>query len=246
MKGRVIYTIWSSAAQLVKGWLDGMLSQRKIKSAGTGITMALFITALFLYLVPMIQEISMLGRTVTGQAFAMENDQMIVKQKALLESNIRKLNSRLKALSGNSAYLVINTHENSFRLYKNRKLVREGICSTGSYVLLRGGGGQQWLFETPRGYFRVQSKTTSPVWKKPDWAFVEEALPVPPANDNSRFEYGVLGDYALGLGDGYLIHGTLYQRFLGLPVTHGCIRMNDADLEAVYNTLNLGGGVYIY
>ena len=71
-----------------------------------------------------------------------------------------------------------------------------------------------WMFKTPKGVFQIRGKTTSPVWKKPDWAFVEEGLPVPSVNHNSRFEYGVLGDYALSLGDGYMIHGTLYQRFL--------------------------------
>ena len=102
------------------------------------------------------------------------------------------------------------------------------------------------MFNTPKGEFRIQGKTTSPVWKKPDWAFVEEGLPVPPANHYSRFEYGVLGDYALGLGQGYLIHGTLYQRFLGLPVTHGCIRLNDENLALVYRSLQVGSKVYIY
>jgi L,D-transpeptidase ErfK/SrfK len=43
-----------------------------------------------------------------------------------------------------------------------------------------------------------------------------------------------------------LIHGTLYQRFLGLPVTHGCVRLNDANLELVYKTLNVGAKVYIF
>jgi lipoprotein-anchoring transpeptidase ErfK/SrfK len=56
----------------------------------------------------------------------------------------------------------------------------------------------------------------------------------------------VLGDYAMSLGDGYLMHGTLYKRFLGMPVTHGCVRLNDEDLEAIYNTLNIGSKVYIF
>jgi len=56
----------------------------------------------------------------------------------------------------------------------------------------------------------------------------------------------VLGDYALSLGDGYLIHGTLYQRLLGMPVTHGCIRLNDDDLKEVFNALSVGSKVYIY
>jgi L,D-transpeptidase YbiS len=92
----------------------------------------------------------------------------------------------------------------------------------------------------------IRSKTTNPVWKKPDWAFVEEGLPIPSANHASRFDYATLGDYALNLGEGYLIHGTLYQRLLGMPVTHGCVRLGDSDLEFVYNNLRQGAKVYIY
>ena len=92
----------------------------------------------------------------------------------------------------------------------------------------------------------MKGKITNPVWRRPDWAFIEEGLAVPSATHPSRYEYGVLGDYALSLGDGYLIHGTLYKRFLGMPVTHGCIRMNDEDLEATFKTLNVGSRVYIY
>jgi L,D-transpeptidase YbiS len=50
----------------------------------------------------------------------------------------------------------------------------------------------------------------------------------------------------MSLGDGYLIHGTLYQRQLGMPVTHGCIRLGDEDLEAVFQSLSVGSRVYIY
>jgi L,D-transpeptidase YbiS len=94
--------------------------------------------------------------------------------------------------------------------------------------------------------FRIQGKVTNPVWIKPDWAFIEEGLPVPPKGSPDRYESGTLGDYAMSLGQGYLIHGTLYQRFLGLPVTHGCIRLGDDDLEAAYRALDIGSKVYIY
>jgi L,D-transpeptidase YbiS len=42
-----------------------------------------------------------------------------------------------------------------------------------------------------------------------------------------------------------MIHGTLYQRLIGLPVTHGCIRLADDDLEAVYKTLAPNSKVFI-
>jgi L,D-transpeptidase YbiS len=170
----------------------------------------------------------------------------ILAAKQKLESDLAKLDKTLAAKIPRSYYLVINTASNEFSLYKGTELVHSDKCSTGSYILLKNGDQQEWMFKTPKGEFRIQGKTTSPVWKKPDWAFVEEGLPVPSANHSSRFEYGVLGDYALSLGQGYLIHGTLYQRFLGLPVTHGCIRLNDENLELIYNSLVVGSKVYIY
>ncbi|MBU2553228.1 MAG: L,D-transpeptidase [Bacteroidetes bacterium] len=163
-----------------------------------------------------------------------------------LKKEVEVLQHKLKKLSPGKQYLVINTLTNTFKFYKNNQLVREGMCSTGSYEELETGGAKTYKFETPKGVFTVKGKIVDPVWKKPDWAFVEEGLPIPPPNDDSRFEYGVLGDYALSIGNGYLIHGTLYQRFLGMPVTHGCVRLNDSDLEFIYHEMPLGAKVFIY
>ncbi len=165
---------------------------------------------------------------------------------ATLEKEPGSIQKKLSGYVPKQPYLIVNTSGNDFILMKEDQVLREGMCSTGSYTILQAGEEQQWIFKTPRGQFKIQNKTQNPVWKKPDWAFIEEGLPVPSANHPSRFEYGVLGDYAMYLGQGYLIHGTLYKRFLGMPVTHGCIRMGDEDLEEVYNTLQIGSKVYIY
>jgi len=167
-----------------------------------------------------------------------------VRQK--ISREITLLDRKLDAMRPSSYYLIINSASNEFELYHGTELIKKDMCSTGSYILLKNGDEQQWMFKTPKGEFRILHKTISPVWKKPDWAFIEEGLPVPPENHHTRFEYSVLGDYALSIGDGYLIHGTLYQRFLGLPVTHGCIRLNDENLELVFRTLQTGSKVYIY
>lgn len=168
------------------------------------------------------------------------------KRTAVLNIDIRNLERRIERLTPGNAYLVVNTTENKFALYRNRQLIREGMCSTGSMISLEGEGDQRWFFRTPRGDYRVQAKLENPIWRKPDWAFIEDGLPVPSGDHHSRYERGVLGDYALTLGDGYMIHGTLYQRFIGLPVTHGCIRMLDDDLEVVFKTLPSGAKVFIY
>ena len=169
-----------------------------------------------------------------------------MKEFKMLEKETGKLNAKLNAFTPKSYYLIINSTNNEFFLFKGSKLAREGKCSTGSYLLLENGKNQKWLFKTPKGEFRILGKKTDPVWKKPDWAFVEDGLTIPSPNHSSRYEYGVLGDYALMLGHGYMIHGTLYQRFLGLPVTHGCIRLNDEDLKIVYRSLDVGAKVFIY
>jgi lipoprotein-anchoring transpeptidase ErfK/SrfK len=173
-------------------------------------------------------------------------DPSVKKQLTQVTKEVQKLSKKYNAYTPGLSYIVINTTDNRFSLYQNKKVIREGFCSSGSYTLLQTEGEDQWIFKTPKGMFHIQGKTTNPVWIKPDWAFIELGLPIPPAYDQSRYEYGVLGDYALSLGDGYLIHGTIYKRFLGMPVTHGCVRLNDEDLEAIYNTLNIGSKVYIF
>jgi L,D-transpeptidase ErfK/SrfK len=190
-----------------------------------------------------IQPITINLFLLNSQPYDSESVDSLVNQYNLA---IDKLDKTLLSKTPQSAYLIINSSANEFSLYKGADLIKKDKCSTGSYILLTNGDKQQWMFKTPKGAFKILRKTTAPVWKKPDWAFVEAAVPVPSPNHSSRFEYGVLGDYSLSLGDGYLIHGTLYQRFLGLPVTHGCIRLNDENLEMVYKTLKVGAKVYIY
>ena len=202
------------------------------------------VSVLLISHIPDIRRIVVSEKNKSILFFNSENDS-IKAIHASLEKSFLKLQKRAASYTPSSPYMVVNTSLNEFFMYQNRKLVRYGKCSTGSYVQLEGSD-RRWIFKTPRGEFRIHGKTTSPVWKKPDWAFVEEGMPVPPSDHPSRYEYGVLGDYALSIGQGYLIHGTLYKRYLGAAVTHGCIRLNDEDLEKVYKTMVIGSRVYIY
>jgi lipoprotein-anchoring transpeptidase ErfK/SrfK len=112
-------------------------------------------------------------------------------------------------------------------------------------VLKEGEKGRVWVFDTPRGRFHVLSKLENPVWRRPDWAFVEEGEPIP-KDPAERLEYGSLGEYALYFGDGYMIHGTLYERLLGRPVSHGCIRLGKEPLREVYRLAPLGTPIYVF
>jgi lipoprotein-anchoring transpeptidase ErfK/SrfK len=219
---------------------------RNFVEASVATIAVLFLLILILYMVPVLQE---LVPTQGNSSIAFEEikeDSEYKRKISLLRTEVQNLARKHNSFTSGQSYLVINTTDNRFFLYRNKKLIREGFCSSGSYTVLQAEGEKKWIFKTPKGKYRILGKTVSPVWRKPDWAFVEEGLPIPPANHSSRWEYGVLGDYALSIGDGYLIHGTIYKRFLGMPVTHGCIRLNDEDLESVYNNLNIGSKVYIF
>lgn len=210
------------------------------------LTLMKMVMVAWVLLMPVFLEITIPGKMDHANSPVLVSTELIQSEKAILNQRIRAYERKLGRMTPVRPYLVINTTLNRFYLYAGRSMIREGVCSTGSYVRLEADDGKTWMFRTPRGKFRIQAKTEDPVWIKPDWAFIEEGLPVPPENYRSRFEYGVLGDYALSLGDGYLIHGTLYQRFLGMPVTHGCVRLNDSDLEEIYHILEVGSRVYIY
>jgi len=242
-----------SFAELINSLIERAKENNKLMN---GLRIALRITGVLLivlivfsyllYMVPGLQEITSGGRSKLKADPDIINDQNYKKQIALLERDIQLLSRRYSSYTPGQSYIVINTTDNRFFLYRNKKIVREGFCSSGSYTMLKTEGERRWIFKTPKGKYRIQGKITSPVWRRPDWAFVEEGLPIPAQDHPSRYEYGVLGDYAMSIGDGYLIHGTLYKRFLGMPVTHGCVRLNDEDLEAIYNTLSIGSKVYIF
>ena len=163
-----------------------------------------------------------------------------------LAAERERLQAALRRRVPRGSWIVIDQTHNRLRLMRGDETVLEAPCSAGSGMVLKEGArGRVWVFDTPRGRFEVLSKTENPVWKKPDWAFVEEGEPIP-KDPGDRLEYGSLGEYALYFGNGYMIHGTLYERLLGRPVSHGCIRLGRDPLRAVYKSAPLGTPVYIY
>jgi hypothetical protein len=162
----------------------------------------------------------------------------------------RIANERLvKKISGQrpkEAYLVIDTAMNRVTLRQGDVILRDMLASCGSGNVLEDmGTGRRWVFDTPRGQHRIQTKVKNPLWIKPDWAFLEAGQSIP-ANPSQRAEQGAMGDYALGIGKGYFIHGTLYKRMLGRNVSHGCVRLGDEDLAHLYRTVPVGTRVFIF
>jgi len=162
-----------------------------------------------------------------------------------LKAANQKLQQRIRVFQPRGVYLVIDTGANRLYMMKDEEVLRDALVSTGSGVRLSDPDKpRSWVFDTPRGEFTIHRKVNDPVWTKPDWAFIEAGEGMPKAFDE-RLEEGVLGDYAMDLGDGYLIHGTLFERALGLHVTHGCVRVGAKDLEAIFKMVGVGTRVYI-
>jgi len=158
----------------------------------------------------------------------------------------KKAATVVQAVRPKGVYVVIDTFRNHLRIYKDGELLRDAPCSTGSGTVLRDPrDGRQWVFDTPIGERTIQRKVKDPIWAKPDWAFIEEGY-LPPKSASERFDDFSLGRFALYMGDGYIIHGTIFQSLIGQRVTHGCVRLRDADLEWVYKTVPAGAKVYIY
>ncbi len=145
------------------------------------------------------------------------------------------------------SYIVIDRTNNRLFLRRGDEVRLEAVVSTGSGTVLQEATGRRrtWTFQTPLGRLKILSKRSNPPWVKPDWAFIEEGLPIP-THPSERVERGTLGEFALDLGDGYMIHGTLYERLLGRSVTHGCVRVGRDDLRVLYRSTRVGTPVFVF
>lgn len=141
--------------------------------------------------------------------------------------------------------VTVDVSTNTVYLFRDGQLVKKSPAATGSGKTL-DIGDDEWLFYTPRGHMKVLGKIKDPVWRKPDWAFVEAGERVPPPNSPKRLVHGHLGKYALNLGDGILIHGTDDAGSIGRYVSHGCIRVPNGMLETLWKNVPVGTDVYVF
>ncbi|HEX7829402.1 MAG TPA: L,D-transpeptidase [Thermoanaerobaculia bacterium] len=141
--------------------------------------------------------------------------------------------------------ITIDVSTNQIYLFNDGELVRKAKVATGSDKILRKGR-RVWWFRTPRGKHEVLRKIKDPVWRKPDWAFVEEGKTIPPADSPLREERGTMGKYALDLGERVMIHGTNDPKSIGRRVSHGCIRVPNDMLALLWKEVQVGTEVHIF
>lgn len=192
--------------------------------------------------------VSETAEVLAGRSRLVRLDGQLDSVQGLLRSyrdSVGRVGLQPSTASEDSLYLVVDTHTNQLFVRRGSALLRTCPAATGSNRAL-SGGGQRWFFATPRGQMTVRDKRVDPVWIKPDWAFIEVGDVPPPAGSSERFVRGHLGEYALILGGGIMIHGTTDLRSLGRNASHGCIRLGREDLRYVYQATEIGTKVYIF
>lgn len=127
-------------------------------------------------------------------------------------------------------WIRIDKSANQLRLYENGRVMREYPVATGRSTA-----------QTPEGTFTVVFKTWNPEWRNP-----ETGKTVPGGSPDNP-----LGTRWIGFNAGdprgrtYGIHGTREPKSIGHHVSHGCIRMQIADVEELYDLTPLGTKVVI-
>ena len=88
---------------------------------------------------------------------------------------------------------------------------------------------------TPTGYFQIRAKEINPPWIDPS----DPEFEVPSGPDNP------LGYRWMEIQGNYGIHGTNRPESIGGYVSNGCIRMNEHDVEELFDIVEVGTPVEI-
>jgi L,D-transpeptidase ErfK/SrfK len=123
--------------------------------------------------------------------------------------------------------LVVDLSDRRVYLYQTDRL-------QASYPIAVGKPG----WETPIGIYQVMEKQKYPVWRHP---ITDEIVPQGRENPLGSRWIGFWYDGRHLIG----FHGTPEAHLIGQPVSHGCLRMRNADIQALYEQISLGTPVVV-
>lgn len=137
-------------------------------------------------------------------------------------TNVAQAAEKLDNLS-----ITINVPSRTMTLYSGDQAIKEYSVAIGKYEN-----------QTPIGDFKIRSKEINPTWIKPV-KDGEESVTIESGPENP------LGYRWMEFFDLYGIHGTNSPETIGKYVSNGCIRMQEKDVEEVYDLVPLGTPVHI-
>lgn len=122
----------------------------------------------------------------------------------------------------------------AIKLRERRVYVYRGSQVEKSFPIAIGKTG----WETPTGTFKVFHMERDPIWEHP---LNGQVIQPGPNNPLGARWIGFWTD-----GRNYIgFHGTPNERLVGQAVSHGCIRMRNRDIEALYEMVKLGTPVTV-
>jgi murein L,D-transpeptidase YcbB/YkuD len=110
--------------------------------------------------------------------------------------------------------LVLNIPASRLDVFEHGTLTRSYAVSAGRRE-----------FATPPGKYRISSIIWNPWWHPPKSEWARNEKPTPPGPGNP------MGRVKINFANLYYIHGTPFEEDLGIPASHGCIRIGDSDLQ---------------
>lgn len=97
-------------------------------------------------------------------------------------------------------------------------------------------GRDNW--ETPVGTFTIFQRQQNPAWEHP---FTGTIVPPGPDNPLGARWLGFWTDGRNAIG----FHGTPHEELIGTAVSHGCVRLRNADVIELYEWVELGTPVLV-
>ena len=97
-------------------------------------------------------------------------------------------------------------------------------------------GKRGW--ETPKGSFEVMQMIKDPAWEHP-WN--GKIVPPGPKNPLGQRWIGFWTDGKNFIG----FHGTPNENLIGQAVSHGCVRMKNADIKKLFQLVSIGTAVTV-
>ncbi len=120
------------------------------------------------------------------------------------------------------------------RLQERRVYLYEGDGAVASYPVAIGRAG----WETPTGQFTILQTVENPIWQHP---FTKEVVLPGPQNPLGSHWIGFWTDGENAIG----FHGTPDEHLIGQAVSHGCVRMRNADIAALFARVEVGMSVIV-
>lgn len=125
------------------------------------------------------------------------------------------------ALALDGAKLIIDLSDRQIYLYAYGQLAA-------NYEIAVGQSG----WETPTGEFKVINMHVDPAWQHP---FTGEVVHAGADNPLGSRWIGFWTDGTHQIG----LHGTNQEELIGQAVSHGCVRLREADVQALYQLVSL-------